>query len=73
VKSQLLQIDLRKTLCRFIQHYSEYSSKLKKDDPESLNKFESLIFSGIISDEGNIPSTYDGIDQFTKFIKSLKS
>jgi hypothetical protein len=24
VRSQLLQIDLRKTLCRFIQHYSDY-------------------------------------------------
>ena len=72
VKSPLLQIDLRKTLCRFIQHYSEYSSKLKKDDPGSLEKFENLIFSGIISDAGNIPSIYDGIEQFGKFIKSLK-
>ncbi|MCP4987092.1 MAG: hypothetical protein GY928_13905 [Colwellia sp.] len=73
VKSQLLQIDLRKTLCRFIQHYSEYSSEIKKQDPESLEKFENIIFSGIVTEEGNLPSTYDGIEQIGKLIKSAKS
>lgn len=47
VKSQLLQIDLRKTLCRFIQNYSEYSGEMKKKDAGSLDKFESIVFSGI--------------------------
>lgn len=73
VKSQLLQIDLRKTLCRFIQHYSDYSSDIKKQDSESLAKFENIIFSGIVSDEGSLPSSYDGIDQIGKLIKSAKS
>ena len=73
VKSQLLQIDLRKTLCRFIQHYSDYSSGIKKQDSESLAKFENIIFSGIVSDEGSLPSSYDGIDQIGKLIKSVKS
>ena len=71
-KSQLLQIELRKTLCRFIQHYSEYSSKLKEQDKESLTKFENIIFAGIVSDEGNLPTMYDGIDQLGKLIKSVK-
>jgi hypothetical protein len=70
VKSQLLQIDLRKTLCRFIQHYSEYSSEIKKQDSESLVKFENIIFSGIVTEDGNLPSTYDGIEQIGKLIKS---
>lgn len=73
VKSQLLQIDLRKTLCRFIQHYSEYSSEIKKQDSESLAKFENIIFSGIVTEDGSLPSTYDGIEQIGKLIKSARS
>ncbi|MDN3647873.1 hypothetical protein QWZ13_02970 [Reinekea marina] len=73
VKSQLLQIDLRKTLCRFIQHYSEYSSEIKKQDADSLEKFENIIFSGIVTEDGSLPSTYDGIEQLGKLIKSAKS
>ena len=73
VKSQLLQIDLRKTLCRFIQSYSDYSADIKKQDSESLSKFENIIFSGIISDDGKLPSTYDGLEQIVKLIKSAKS
>jgi hypothetical protein len=73
VKSQLLQIELRKTLCRFIQHYSEYSSKLKQQDKESLSKFESVIFSGIVSDNEKLPSSYDGMEQLVSLIKSIKS
>ncbi|MDC5850881.1 hypothetical protein OPW32_16935 [Vibrio europaeus] len=72
VKSQLLQISLRKTLCRFIQHYADYSSELKSKDQNSLAKFESIIFSGIVGDDEKLPSTYDGLEQFGKFIKNLK-
>lgn len=73
IKSQLLQIDLRKTLCRFIQNHSEYSSEIKKQDSESLAKFENIIFSGIVTEDGSIPSTYDGIEQIGKLIKSARS
>jgi len=72
VKSQLLQIELRKTLCRFIQHYSKYSSKLKEQDKESLAKFENIIFAGIVSDDEKLPSTYDGIAQLGDLVKSIK-
>jgi hypothetical protein len=72
IKSQILKIDLRKTLCRFIQHYSDYSSKIKEKDADSLSKFENIIFSEIISDDGKLPSTYDGIDQISKIIKLNK-
>lgn len=73
VKSQLLQIDLRKTLCRFIQNYSSYSAKIKKQDADSLAKFESIIFSGIVTEDGKLPSTYDGLEQISKMIKSAKT
>jgi hypothetical protein len=72
VKSQLLQLDLRKTLCRFIQHYTDYSQEIKTKDKDSLAKFENIIFSGIVTDDGNLPSTYDGIDQLGKLFKSVK-
>ncbi|REL35882.1 hypothetical protein [Thalassotalea euphylliae] len=73
VKSQLLQIDLRKTLCRFIQSYSGYSADIKKQDSESLSKFENIIFSGIVSEEAKLPSSYDGLEQISKLVKSMKS
>lgn len=72
-KSQLLQIELRKTLCRFIQHYSEYSSGVKEKDKEALEKFENIIFSGIVSDDERLPTTFDGVEQLGKLIKSVKS
>ncbi|MCV6613216.1 MAG: hypothetical protein OIF55_20885 [Amphritea sp.] len=73
VKSQILQIELRKTLCRFIQHYADYSSDIKKKDGSSLEKFESIIFSGIVSDDEKLPSTFDGMEQIGKLIKMSKS
>lgn len=73
VKSQILQIELRKTLCRFIQDYAKYSKEIKENNGDSLDKFENIIFSGIVSDAGNIPSTYDGIEQLGKLVKAIKS
>jgi len=73
VKSHLLQIELRKTLCRFIQSYSGYSSEIKKNDVDSLTKFENIIFSPIVSDDEKLPSSYEGIEQIAKLIKSSKS
>lgn len=72
VNSQLMQIELRKTLCRFIQHYTDYSKEIKSTDKEALAKFENVIFAGIISDGSNLPSTYDGLDQIGKLIKSAR-
>ncbi|URM16114.1 hypothetical protein KLJ63_17370 [Vibrio splendidus] len=71
-KAQIMQIELRQTLCQFIQSYSEYASELKSKDPTSLDKFESLIFSGILSDSEKLPSTFDGIDQIGALLKNLK-
>lgn len=72
VKGQILQIELRQTLCQFIQSYAEYSKEIRTTDSHPLEKFENLIFSGIISDSESIPSTFDGMDQITKLLASLK-
>ncbi len=73
INAQLLQLELRTSLCQFIQSYAEYASKIKAQDKSSLEKFENLIFSGIILNEESLPSTFDGIEQLAKLIKSVKS
>ncbi|MEI7336870.1 hypothetical protein [Pectobacterium carotovorum] len=70
VKSQIVQIELRKSLCTFIQNYSVYAEKMT--DKESLRKFENVIFSNIMPSEDKIPSTFDGIEQIAKLIESVK-
>jgi hypothetical protein len=72
VKAQLLQIDLRVSLCQFIESYVEYASTIRKNSPDLLKSFESLIFSNIVADDGQIPSTLDGLDQITKLIGNIK-
>lgn len=73
VKAQVMQLELRRTLCQFIQSYAGYSSEIKKQDSGALEKFESLIFSGILSDPEKLPSTFDGLEQIGNLIKSVKS
>ncbi|MEQ9889504.1 hypothetical protein [Pectobacterium zantedeschiae] len=72
IKAQVNQIELRKTLCSFIQKYSEYAKEMKANDGTSLEKFESIIFSNIMPSEDKIPSTFDGIEQIAKLIESIK-
>lgn len=72
IKAQIMQIELRKTLCQFIQNYAEYSSKIRGDNKELLSKFEDVVFSNIMATEEKIPSTYDGIEQISQFITALK-
>lgn len=73
VKAQIMQIELRQTLCQFIQSYAGYSSEIKKQDSSALEKFESLIFSGVLSDPEKLPSTFDGVEKIVGLIKSIKS
>ena len=73
VKAQKMQIELRQTLCRFIQSYAEYSVKIKEKDNKALEKFENLIFSGIISDSEKLPSTFDGLDQISNLLKNVRN
>lgn len=72
VKSQLMQINLRKALCRFIQSYAEYSREMNEKNPGALARFEKIVFSEIMADEGNLPSMHDGVEQIANVIKSMK-
>jgi len=73
LKAQHLQIELRKTLCTFIQSYVSYSKDFKSKDHNPLEKFEDVVFSNIMSIEDKIPSTFDGIDQLANVITAFKS
>lgn len=73
IKSQINQIELRKTLCMFIQSYAEYSIEIKSKDKEVLSKFENIIFSNIMTIDEKLPSTFDGIEQISNLVKSMKN
>lgn len=73
VKAQLIQIDLRMTLCQFIQDYAEYAKEVRRDSPSLLDRFDQLVFSGIVNSEGAIPSTFDGMEQLANLIDKVKS
>lgn len=73
VKSQIMQLELRMTLCQFIQSYSEKSKELKEHNKEGFEKFENLIFSSIVSSDEKIPSTFDGMEHVSNLLKNFKS
>lgn len=73
IRSQILQLELRMTLCQFIQSYAENSKILKENNKEGFEKFENLIFSSIVSTDEKIPATFDGMEQLTNLLKSIKS
>ena len=72
VQAQLLQIDLRMTLCQFIQSYATYAKEIKQEDAELLSRFEQVVFSSIVNSDDAIPSTFDGVDQLAKLVASVR-
>lgn len=73
VQTQIMQLELRNALCQFIQNYADYAKDIKEKDSALLEKFESLIFSSILSSADKVPSTFDGLEQMSNLIKSIKS
>jgi len=73
IRAQKMQIELRKSLCQFIQQYSKYSSEISKDNAGLLSKFEDVIFSNIMTSEDKMPSTFDGLEQIATLIKAVKT
>lgn len=71
IKSQIMQLELRMTLCQFIQSYADSSEKLKGKNKEGFEKFENIIFSSIVSSDEKIPSTFDGMEQVTSLLSAL--
>ncbi|OOH86552.1 hypothetical protein BMT54_10370 [Pasteurellaceae bacterium 15-036681] len=72
IQTQIMQLELRQSLCQFIQSYADYAKEIKEKDGSSLEKFENLIFSSILSNSDKVPSTFDGLEQLANFIKEFK-
>ena len=62
LRTQLIQIELRLSLCTFIDSYVEYRKSNNADIEKVLDSFDSLIFSPIQTNENNIPAMFDGIE-----------
>ncbi|QLG83993.1 hypothetical protein HZL08_07965 [Enterobacter roggenkampii] len=62
IRTQLVQIDLRLSLCAFIDDYVVYRKKNEANIDKVLDSFDSLIFSPIQTNENNIPSMFDGVE-----------
>lgn len=62
LRTQLVQIELRLSLCAFIDQYVEYRKKNETKIEKVLEMFDSLIFSPIQTNENNIPAMFDGIE-----------
>ncbi len=73
VESQILQLEIRLTLCEFIQSYAGYSKDIKKDDSGALERFENIIFGDLFLNPDKLPNAYEGIDQIGKLIKNISS
>lgn len=72
IKAQLIQIDLRMTLCQFVQDYADYAKVVTKDSPQLLDRFDQLIFSGIVNSEAAIPSTFDGMEKLAELVGKIR-
>lgn len=70
--AQILQLNLRQSLCEFIQEYAKYSKEINSEMPNLLDKFENVIFSPIVAHENDIPSTLDGVNQLADLIGKAK-
>ena len=69
IRSQILQIDLRLTLCQFIHNYQNDTSGFRNAEiKDSLDKFEAVIFSPIVATDDKIPTTFEGIEQLSGLI-----
>lgn len=73
LQTQIMQLELRQSLCQFIQSYADYAKEIKEKDGASLEKFENLIFSSILSSPDKVPSTFDGLEQLSNLIKNMRS
>jgi hypothetical protein len=70
-KSQIMQLQMRNAICKFIEPYVQFKEE-HKEFKDSFDKFESLIFSGLAPNDESIPSTFDGIEQLGKLVKTIK-
>jgi branched-chain amino acid transport system substrate-binding protein len=55
-----------------VKDFAPYAQKIKAQSSTSLEKFESVIFSGLMASEETLPSTFDGTEQLTKLFDAIR-
>ncbi|WP_417552518.1 hypothetical protein [Marinomonas fungiae] len=73
LKPEILQMELRVTLCSFIEDYVKYSKEIKKEDKEALAMFEKVVFSEINDARNPVPAFFEGLEGIAKVVGSYKS
>lgn len=68
VKAQVIQLELRNSLCQFVEGYIDFAKKI---GPVSLSHFESLIYSDLDRPTSNNPGLIDS-ESLTKIIEAVK-
>ncbi|MFW2253997.1 hypothetical protein [Klebsiella variicola] len=73
LRAQIIQLELRKSLIQFIQDYPKHAKEISNGNPDTLKKFEDIIFSNIMTSDDRIPPTFDGVEQIANLIKTIKA
>ena len=73
VSQQILQIDLRMTLCSFVESYSEFAIKVRASDTEMLAKFEEVVFSEVAFGDSALPSAFEGVEHVSSIFGKLRT
>lgn len=71
-KLQITEIDLKITLCQFVQDYADYAEDIKKKSEGTLEKFETVVFSAISTGDSQNLSFVDGLEQIVNLVKAAK-
>jgi len=71
-QTQATNLQLRLTLCQFIESYLEFANMAKNKSSGALQAFEGMIFGPLPSGDGALPATLDGLEQIAKIAQSLR-
>lgn len=73
LRTEILQLELRWSLCAFIEGYINFV-KDRKDDisADRLMRFEAMVFSGIDGSVKDIPNALDSIESLATIIKEFR-
>ena len=73
LKAQILQLELRSSLCAFIEGYVDFLVHKKVGSAtEAMRSFEKLTFAPISPNEAQMPNTLDGLDQIANLVRQFK-
>lgn len=71
IQTQIMQIELRISLCQFSKSYSTYAKTLRDKNEGAMNKFENIIFSNITANEEKVPNIFDGLEVIKDILPEL--